>query len=230
MGARNQAFRYLNRTKDRGLRFIGEADGAPRCYVDSDYAGCPDDYKLTCGLVITMGGAVDWRSRKQESTAQSTTDPEYYAFGVGCMTLTQISHLLNALGILTIPHEFSDSQSLTASINNRIYRGTEVAHIATKYYFATDTASDGEICMSYVLTAEMLADCFTKPLPNPAFLKQCAAIGIIRIGLRTDLDMYRIWQGIGLGNGLGTFRNAGGNGIGTGTGNRVGIAVGKKIE
>ena len=130
-------FRYLNGTKDWRLRFGGalggarEGESALGCYVDSDYAGCPDDYKSTIGQVITFRGAVDWRSRKQKSTAQSTTDPEYYAFGVGCMRLTQISHLLNELSILTIRHVFCDSQSLIASIKNRIYRGTAVAHIAT---------------------------------------------------------------------------------------------------
>jgi hypothetical protein len=103
---------------------------------------------------------------------------------------------------------FSDSQSLIASFKNGIYRRTTVAHITTKYYLAADMARDGEIDLSYVLTAEMLAHCFTKPLPKPAFLKQCAAMGLI---------------GFGLGNGLGI-------GIGIGHGNGIGIAVGKQID
>ena len=185
------------------LRREGEGEGALGCYVDSDYAGWPHDYKSTSGLVISFGAAVDWRWRKQKSTAQSTTDDEYYAFGISCMRLTQIAHLLNELGIPTIPYVFSDSQSLIVSIKNRIYRGTAVAHIATKYYLAADMARDGEIDLSYVPTAEMLADCFTKPLPKSAFLKQCAAMGMI-------------------GNGPG---NGHGNGIGTGKG--IGNAVGK---
>jgi hypothetical protein len=37
------------------------------------------------------------------------TDAEYYPFGVGYMSLTLISHLLNELGIPTIPHVFSVS-------------------------------------------------------------------------------------------------------------------------
>jgi len=111
------------------------------------------------------------------------------------MRLTQITHLLNQLGIPTIPDVFSGSQSLIGTIRNRIYRGTAVAHIATKYYLAADMARDGEIDLSYVPTAEMLADCFTKPLPKPAFLKQCVVMGIIGIGLGNQL-------GIGRGNGI----------------------------
>jgi len=71
---------------------------------------------------------------------------------------------------------FSDSQSVIGSVTNRIYHGTAVAHIATKYYLVADMARDGEINLSYILTAEMLADCFTKPLLKPTFLKQCAAM------------------------------------------------------
>jgi hypothetical protein len=85
------------------------------------------------------------------------------------MRLTQISHLLNALHIPMIPRVFSDSRSLIAIIKIRIYRRTAVAHIPTKYNLAADMARDGEIDFSYVPTAEILADCFTKPLPKPAF-------------------------------------------------------------
>jgi len=136
------------------------------------------------------------------------------------MRLTQISHLLNKLGIPTIRHVFSDSESLIASIKNRIYHGTAVAHIATKYYVAADMARDGEIDLSYVPTTEMLADCFTKPLPKPAFLKQCAAMGMIGNGLGIGIRN-------GLGNGLGTLGNGRKNGIGIGTGKGIGNAVGK---
>jgi len=119
---------------------------------------------------------------------------------------------------------FSDSQSLIASIKNRIYCRTAVAHIATKYYLDADMARDGEIDLSYVPTAEMLADCFTTPLPKPAFLKQGAAMGMIAIGLGNGV-------GIGIGNGLGNGLDMHGNGLGNGcgsgigTGNRIGNAV-----
>jgi len=165
-------------------------------------------------MVVTFEGVVDWRSRKQKLTAQSTSNAEYYAIGVGCMRPTQISHLLNELGILSIPHVFSDSQSLIPRIKNSIYRRTAIAYIATKYYLAADMARDREIDLSYVRTAEMLADSFTKPLPKPVFLKQCAVLRMIGIGLGNSLT-----------NGLGKLGNVHGNGVGNG--NRFGNAVGK---
>jgi len=233
-------FRYLNGTKDWRLCFRGElrgaleGDSALRCYVYSDYAGCPDDYKSTTGLVITFGGAVDWRSRKQKLTVQSTTDAENNAVGGRCMSRTLISHLWQELSILTIAHVFSDSQSLIASMNNRIYRANAVADIATMYYLVADRTRDGEIDLRYVPTAEMLADCFTEPLPKHSFLKQCAATGMIGIGLGNGL-------GNGHGNGLGndlvieigngivnSSRNGYGNDIGTGKG--IGNAICNLID
>jgi len=227
---------YLNGTKDWRLHSGGalgastlgrEREGALRCYVDSEYAGFPDDYKLTSGLVINFGGLVHRRSSKQMLTAQSSTDAEYYAIGVGCMRLTQIPHLLNELSIPTIPHMFSNSQSLIASIKNRIYRGTPVSHNATKYYLAADMARDGEIDLSYVATAEMLADYFTKPPPKPAFLKQCAAMGMIGIVLGNGLA---IGLGNSLRNGLDMEGNGDGNGIRIAIGNAIGNAIGKQID
>ena len=85
----------------------------------------------------------------------------------------------------------------------------------TKFYLAADMPRDGGIDLSYIPTAEMIADCFTNPLPKPAFLKQCAAMGMIGIGLRNGL-------GIGIGNGIG-------NGLGNGHGNGIGIGIGKVI-
>jgi len=228
-----RVFRYLNGTKDWWLRFGGalrealggalggtlggalpgaprrafrealEGESALRCYVNLDYAEGPDNYIWTSALVITIGGAVDWRWTQQKLTALSMTDAKYYPFGVGCMRLTQISNLLNELSIPTIPQLFSDSQSLIAIIENTIYRGTAVAHIATKYYLAADMARGREIDLSYVPTAEMLAHCFTRPLPKPAILKQCAAMGMIGIGLCMLGNGPRNCIGIVIGNGVG---------------------------
>jgi hypothetical protein len=226
MVALKRMFRYLNGTKDWRLRFGGETDGELRYYVDSEYAGCPDDFKSISGLVSTFEGAVDWRSRQLKSTAQSTTDAEYYAFGGNCIRLTQISHLMRKLCIPNIHHMFSDSQSLILSIKNRIYCGTAVAHIVTEYNLAADMARDGEIDLSYVPTAEMLANCFTKPLPKPTFLKQCAAMGMIGIRLGNGLgNGLRMGISNGIGNELG---HGHGNSMGTGQG--IGNAVGKATD
>jgi hypothetical protein len=88
-------------------------------------------------------------------------------------------------------------------------------------------ARDGEIDLSYVLSAEVLADCFTHPLPKPVVLKQCAMMGIIGIELGSGLR-NGVWKGLGNGLGIGIgngLRNGFRNCIGTRNGIRN--AIGK---
>jgi hypothetical protein len=73
--------------------------------------------------------------------------------------------------------------------------------------------------LSNILTAEILAHCFTKPLPKHTFFEVCAAMRMIRIGLGNDL-----------GNKLGALGNGIGNGIGIGIGNGFVNAIGKQID
>jgi hypothetical protein len=123
---------------------------------------------------------------------------------------------LKELGIHTNPHVSSDSQSLVTRIKSRIYCATAVEHSATKYYLAEDMARDGEIDLSYIPIAEMLANSFNKPLTMPGFFTQCASMRMIGIGLWNGL---RNDLGIGFGNGLGI-------GIGNGVGIGIGICLG----
>jgi hypothetical protein len=69
----------------------------------------------------------------------------------------------------------------------------------TKYYIAADKASDGEIKLSYVPTAQMITNCFTKPPLKPTISNKCAAVGMIGMGPWNGLSMF----GNGWGNGIG---------------------------
>jgi hypothetical protein len=98
------------------------------------------------------------------------------------------------------------------------------------YDLAADIARDGEINMSYVQTAEMLVDCFTMSLPKPDFLKQCATMGMIGIGLGNGLGTFGNGLRIGLGNALGSGPNIHRNGLRNGVGNGIEIAIGNDIR
>ena len=52
----------------------------PVCYTDSDWAGDRDKRRSTGGFVVVLcGGAVSWKTRKQDIVALSTTEAEYIA-------------------------------------------------------------------------------------------------------------------------------------------------------
>jgi hypothetical protein len=58
MKALRRVFQYLNSTMNWRVHLGGALEGEStlRCYVDSDYTGCPDDFKSTSGLAFTFSG------------------------------------------------------------------------------------------------------------------------------------------------------------------------------
>ena len=49
-------------------------------FIDSNWAGDPDDRKSTTGYVFNLGfGPVTWDCKKQQSLALSSTEEEYRA-------------------------------------------------------------------------------------------------------------------------------------------------------
>lgn len=69
--------KYLRRTRDYMLIY-GNDELIPIGYTDSDYMSDKDSRKSTSGYVFMLGGgAISWRSIKQECTADSTSEAEY---------------------------------------------------------------------------------------------------------------------------------------------------------
>ena len=69
--------KYLRRTKDVFLIY-GDGDLIVEGYSDASFQSDRDDPKSQSGYVFTLnGGAVSWKSSKQEMTANSTTESEY---------------------------------------------------------------------------------------------------------------------------------------------------------
>ena len=81
--AMGRVLRYLETTKNMGILYTGEpnltsAISELACYTDSDWGGDRDKRRSTGGFVLTLcGGAVSWKTRKQDIVALSTTEAEY---------------------------------------------------------------------------------------------------------------------------------------------------------
>ena len=70
--------KYLRRTKDVFLVYGGEEELVVTSYTDASFQIDKDDSKSQSGFMFKVnGGAVSWKSFKQESVADSTTEAEY---------------------------------------------------------------------------------------------------------------------------------------------------------
>ncbi|KAM0990675.1 hypothetical protein ACFX2C_009159 [Malus domestica] len=72
--------KYLRRTKDMFLVYGGATELRVEAYTDADFQSDVDDRSSNSGYVFTLnGGAVSWKSKKQDVIVDSTTEVEYVA-------------------------------------------------------------------------------------------------------------------------------------------------------
>ncbi|GJS80359.1 retrovirus-related pol polyprotein from transposon TNT 1-94, partial [Tanacetum coccineum] len=82
-----RVFRYLKGTINMGLWYPKDNAMSLTAYADADHAGCQDSRRSTSGSAQFLGDRlVSWSSKKQRSTAISTTEAEYIAMS-GCLQL-----------------------------------------------------------------------------------------------------------------------------------------------
>ena len=83
--AMGRVLRYLKTTKHIGILYKGQPNSTstipePACYTDSGWGADRDKRWSPGGFVLTLcGGAVLWKTRKQDIVALSTMEAEYIA-------------------------------------------------------------------------------------------------------------------------------------------------------
>ena len=98
--AMKNILKYLRRTKNIFLVF-GGSDLKLEAYSDSSFQSGPDDSKSISGYVFTLnGGAVSWKSTKQQTVADSTTETEYIAVSEATKEAVWMKKFITELGIV----------------------------------------------------------------------------------------------------------------------------------
>jgi len=70
-------------------------------YTDAGFMTDPDDFKSQSGYVFILnGGVVDWKSSKQKTVADSTTEAEYVAALEASKEAVWIKQFLEDLGVV----------------------------------------------------------------------------------------------------------------------------------
>ena len=93
--------KYLRRTKDVFLVYGGESDLVVRGYTDASFQTDHDDSILQSGFIFLLnGGAVSWKSSKQETTTDSTTEAEYIAASEAAKEGCWIKKFISELGVV----------------------------------------------------------------------------------------------------------------------------------
>ncbi|GJR86058.1 hypothetical protein Tco_0210069 [Tanacetum coccineum] len=125
-----QIFRYLNGTINMGLWYSKDTDMSLTAYADADHAGCQDTRRSTSGSAQFLGDKlVSWSSKKQKSTAISSTEAEYIALSGCCSQILWMRSQLTDYGFQfnKIPL-YCDNKSAIALCCNNVQHSRAKAH------------------------------------------------------------------------------------------------------
>nr|GEY19226.1 retrotransposon protein, putative, unclassified [Tanacetum cinerariifolium] len=128
---------------------------------------------------------VSWSSKKQKSTAISSTEAEYIALSGCCAQILWMRSQLTNYGFdfNKIPLYCDNKSAIALCCNNVQY--SRAKHIDVCYHFINEQVENGIVELYFVRTEYQLADIFTKPLPRERFNFLIEKLGMKNMSLET---------------------------------------------
>ncbi|GJS17553.1 retrovirus-related pol polyprotein from transposon TNT 1-94 [Tanacetum coccineum] len=188
-----RVFRYLKGTIHMGLWYPKDNAMSLTAYADADHAGCQDSRRSTSGSAQFLGDRlVSWSSKKQRSTAISTTEAEYIAMSGCCAQILWMRSQLKDYGFdfNKIPL-YCDNKSAIALCCNNVQHSRS-KHIDIRHHFIREQVENRVVELYFVETNYQLADILTKALPRERF-----EFLLPRLGMRslTPETLKRLQEG-----------------------------------
>jgi len=181
--ALDRVLHYLSCTPSHHLDWWpDEEEGIePHGYTDADHAGDSSDRKSVGGYIFRVGGGTvfSWSSKKQTTTATSTTEAEYIALFNGSQQAAWIFQFYKQIGFpLDDPIEiYCDSQSaLQVAKGEESHR--KVKHIDVDYHSIRERVKLGQTKLIWVKSTNNPADILTKSIPADDFIRHLTEIGL----------------------------------------------------
>ena len=174
--------KYLRSTKDMFLIYGGDKELVVKGYTDASFITDPDDYKSQSGFVFILnGGAVSWKSSKQDTVADSTTEAEYMAAAEAAKEgvwmkdfITELGVVPSALGPMEI---YCDNNGAIAQAKEpRSHQKNK--HVSRKYHLIRQFVGEGEIRLCKVHTDMNVSHPLIKTLSLAKYVQHREAIRI----------------------------------------------------
>ncbi|GJV27244.1 hypothetical protein Tco_1383692 [Tanacetum coccineum] len=132
-------------------------------------------------VFVLNGGAVDWKSSMQSTTAMSATESEYIAASEAAMEAVWIRKFISGLGIVPTINEplnmYCDNPVAVHYANEPgVQKGAR--HYQRRYHYVRECVELGEIRILKVHTDNNLDDPFTKALSNRKLTQHAMGMGL----------------------------------------------------
>ncbi|KAJ9556254.1 hypothetical protein OSB04_010868 [Centaurea solstitialis] len=175
--------KYLRRTKDMFLVFGGSEDEiSVTGYSDASFQTDRDDFRSQSGYVFTLnGGAISWKSSKQDTIADSTTEAEYIAASDAAKEVVWLRNFLSDLRVVASVSRpidiFCDNSGAVAQAKEpREHHKSR--HVLKKYHLIREIIGRGDVRICKIPTEENVADPLTKPLARVKHEAHANSIGM----------------------------------------------------
>ncbi|GJU15662.1 putative ribonuclease H-like domain-containing protein [Tanacetum coccineum] len=174
--------KYLRNTKDMFLVYGGEEELRVTGYCDASWQTDKDDSRSQSGWVFLLnGGAVTWKSSKQDTVADSTCESEYIAACEASKEAIWMKNFIGDLGVVPIVQDpieiFCDNESAVALTKEPKDHGKS-KHIERKYHFVRSKVEEGHVIVKHIRSEDNPADPFTKALAKSRHDEHARSIGL----------------------------------------------------
>ncbi|CAI7910117.1 unnamed protein product [Closterium sp. NIES-54] len=149
----------------RGAADLGKGEMLQTCYTDASFNSMKADGTSIGGYVCLFGGgAVSWRSKKQNEVGLSSCETEYMALHHGAKEVVWLRRLLEEIGVCQKEPTviFCDNESAVKLAKNACLHGL-TKHIRPKWHWVRRLL-DKEVRLEIVKTHQQAADILTKRL------------------------------------------------------------------
>ncbi|KAL0373285.1 UNVERIFIED_CONTAM: Retrovirus-related Pol polyprotein from transposon TNT 1-94 [Sesamum radiatum] len=151
--------KYLRRTKDMFLMY-GGGELILEGYIDASFQFDEDDAKSQSRFVFKLnGGMVAWKSLKQDTTADSTTEAEYIAASEATKDAVWMKNYIQELGVVL---SIAEPVVIFCDNNGAI----------------TEMVGRGDVRIDRVTSAENMADPLAKPVSQIAHAQHLGKMGL----------------------------------------------------
>ena len=144
-------------------------------WSDSNFSDETDArYRATSGSIVTWRGRpIQWKSKLQKLTAQSTHEAELYALHQSNNLALEFRNLTRELGLSESQSTpiYVDNQAVSFTANNSEQITQRNRHLATRYFKVCDHVASGEVGVVWLPGTDNPSDLFTKPLNMDTFTK-----------------------------------------------------------
>ncbi|KAK8578787.1 hypothetical protein V6N13_142071 [Hibiscus sabdariffa] len=149
--------------------------------MSSRYQENPDSRSQSGFVFCLNGGAVSWKSSKQDTVADSTTEAEYIAASEAVKEVVWIKKFVTEL--VVVP-SISDAMELYCDNNGAIAQAKEPRshqiskHILRRFHLLREIIDRGDVEICKVHTYDNIADPLTKPLAQQKHDRHTESLGI----------------------------------------------------